>query len=182
MLTNAHCTEETWKLSALSLHRTPIKTLKRVSGQLRGLLRRHHSTDPEPSERHNLLIVDDEESICSSMKDYFSHTGFAVDTAVDIDEAERLIEAGKYEVLIQDIRMGIMRDFSGMEVIKFARTRRPEMRIVVLTAHGTREVENEARFLGVDAFLRKPQPLAHVAHVVRGLLAASGQRIPSDSH
>ena len=161
----------------LFLYRTPIKTLKRVSGRLRGLLRRQfHATDiPESSEPPNLLIVDDEESICFSMKDYFSHTGFAVDTALDIDEAERLIDVGHYEVLIQDIRMGIKRDFAGMEVIKFARTHRPDMRIVVLTAHGTREVENEARDLGVDAFLRKPQPLSQIAQVVRGLVQSRKQ-------
>ena len=115
------------------------------------------------------------------MKDYFSHSGFAVDTAIDIDEAERLIDAGNYEVLIQDIRMGIKRDFAGMEVIKFARTHRPDMRIVVLTAHGTREIENEARDLGVDAFLRKPQPLSQVAHVVRDLVQSQRQGA-SDFH
>ena len=167
----------------LLLYRTPIKTLRRVSGQLRELLRRHHhATDiPESLAPPNLLIVDDEESICFSMKEYFSHTGFAVDTALDIDEAERLIDAGHYEVLIQDIRMGIKRDFTGMEVIKFARTHRPDMRIVVLTAHGTREVEHEARDLGVDAFLRKPQPLSQVAQVVRDLVQSRRQRA-SESH
>jgi DNA-binding response OmpR family regulator len=125
------------------------------------------------------LIVDDEESICFSMKDYFSHSGFTVDTALDIDEAERLIDAGHYEVLIQDIRMGVRRDFTGMEVIKFARTHRPNMRIVVLTAHGSREVENEARDLGVDAFLRKPQPLSQVAQVVRGLVESPPRTAPT---
>ena len=166
-----------------SLYRTPIKTLKRVSGQLRELLRRHHATNiPESSERHNLLIVDDEESICFSLKEYFSHTGFAVDTALDIQDAERLIDEGKYEVLIQDIRMGISRDFTGMEVIKFARTHRPEMRIVVLTAHGTREVENEARLLGVDAFLRKPQPLSQLAQVVQNLIESPRRTPASQLH
>ena len=166
----------------LSLYRTPIKTLRRVSGQLRELLRRHHhATDiPEPSEPPNLLIVDDEESICFSMKEYFSHTGFAVDTAVDIEDAERLIGDGKYAVLIQDIRMGISRDFGGMEVIKFARTHRPEMGIVVLTAHGSREIENEARVLGVDAFLRKPQPLSQIAQVVQSLIES--RRRTASSH
>ena len=158
-----------------SLYRKPIKTLKRVSGRLRGFLRRHHSADTAESHEPHLLIVDDEESICFSMKDYFSHSGFTVDTALDIDEAERLIDAGDYEVLIQDIRMGVRRDFTGIEVIKFARAHRPNMRIVVLTAHGSREVENEARDLGVDAFLRKPQPLSQVAQVVRGLVESRRQ-------
>ena len=116
--------------------------------------------------------MDDEKSICLSLKEYFSLTGYAVDTAADVEDAERLIDAGRYELLIQDIRMGVKEDFGGFQIIKFARAHRPKMRIVVLTAHGTREVENEARTLGVDAFLRKPQSLARLAEVVRGLIAS----------
>jgi two-component system, NtrC family, response regulator GlrR len=151
----------------------PFKTLRRVSGQLRGRLRRDRPTAlPESSEPLSLLIVDDEKSICLSLKEYFAHTGYAVDTAADVDDAERLIDTGHHELLIQDIRMGVTEDFGGLQIIKFARTHRPGMRIVVLTAHGTGDVENEARVLGVDAFLRKPQPLARLAEVVRGLIAS----------
>ena len=154
-------------------YRAPFKTLKRVSGQLRGRLRGDHETNlPESAEPLNLLIVDDEKSICLSLKEYFSLTGYAVDTAADVEDAERLIDAGRYELLIQDIRMGVKEDFGGLQIIKFARAHRPKMLIVVLTAHGTHEVENEARTLGVDAFLRKPQSLARLAEVVRGLIAS----------
>jgi len=153
-------------------YRAPFKTLRRVSGQLRGRLRRDQESDlPESSKPLNLLIVDDEKSICMSLKEYFSHTGYVVDTAAEVEDAERLIDTGHYELLIQDIRMGVTEDFGGLQIIKFARTHRPDMRIVVLTAHGTGEVESEARVLGVDAFLRKPQPLARLAEVVRGVIA-----------
>lgn len=67
--------------------------------------------------------------------------------------------------------MGVKEDFGGLQIIKFARKHRPNMPIVVLTAHGTHDVEEQARGLGVDAFLRKPQPLARLAEVVRGLIA-----------
>ena len=161
-----------------SLYAARFKALRRVSGQLRGRLTRHQETDtPEPPETLNLLIVDDEQSICSTLKEYFSHVGFGVDTAIEISDAERLIATGKYEVLIQDIRMGSTKDLGGIQVIKFARTHRPAMRIVVLTAHGTHEVETEARVLGVDAFLSKPQPLSQLAHVVRTLV---GSRKPAN--
>lgn len=153
-------------------YRAPFKILRRVSGQLRGRLRRDQTDLPETSEPLSLLIVDDEKSICLSLKDYFSHTGYAVDTAADVEDAERLIDTGHYELLIQDIRMRSTKDLGGIQVIKFARTHRPAMRIVVLTAHGTQEVENEARVLGVDAFLSKPQPLSQLAQVVRTLVGS----------
>jgi DNA-binding response OmpR family regulator len=52
--------------------------------------------DDSPQEEPRiprLLVVDDEESICFSMSEYFSLHGFEVDTAREIDEAEKLVEA-----------------------------------------------------------------------------------------
>jgi DNA-binding NtrC family response regulator len=104
------------------------------------------------------------------MKEYFSHNGFIVDTAKEIEEAEQLLAKGTYKVLIQDLRMGPTQDADGLEIVRLTHEQHPETRIVVLTAYGTPEVENEAKALGADAFLRKPQPLSQVAQVVRGLI------------
>jgi DNA-binding NtrC family response regulator len=118
----------------------------------------------------HLLVVDDEESICFSMKEYFSHNGFVVDTAKDIEEAEKLISSSSYKVIIQDLRMGTGRDQDGLQIVRIAHERSPDTRIVILTAYGSSEIEDEARRSGADAFLRKPQPLSQVAQVVRGLI------------
>jgi DNA-binding NtrC family response regulator len=151
-----------------------LETLRRVSGRLRKLF---HGQDSVPQNAPHLLVVDDEESICFSMKEYFSHNGFIVDTARDVEEAERLISQGTYKVIIQDLRMGPTRDHDGLQVVRIAHSRSPETRIVILTAFGSSEIEDEARLLGADAFLRKPQPLSQVAQVVRGLIE-SPRRTP----
>jgi DNA-binding NtrC family response regulator len=154
--------------------RGPLQTLKRVSGRLRKFF---HGHDSVPRSAPRLLVVDDEESICFSMKEYFSHNGFIVDTASDVEEAERLIAQGSYKVIIQDLRMGPSRDHDGLRIVRMVHSRNPETRIVILTAYGSSEIEDEARLLGADAFLRKPQPLSQVAQVVRGLIE-SPRRTP----
>jgi DNA-binding NtrC family response regulator len=144
-----------------------LQALKRVSGGLRKLFGKHDSgTEDAP----HLLVVDDEESICFSLKEYFSHNGFIVDTAREVEEAERLISKSNYKVVIQDLRMGAQKDFEGLRVVRTVHKQSPETRIIILTAYGSAEIEDEARFLGADAFLRKPQPLSQVAQVVRGLI------------
>ena len=65
-----------------------------------------------------LLVVDDEESICFSMSEYFSLQGYKVDTARELEEAERLIEATDYKVVIQDLRLGATRNPDGLEIIR----------------------------------------------------------------
>jgi DNA-binding NtrC family response regulator len=117
-----------------------------------------------------LLIVDDEESICFSMSEYFSLQGYKVDTASEIEEAEKLLRATNYKVVIQDLRLTITNNQNGLDMIKMIREHDPQTRIVVLTAYGSPEIEDEARRNGADAFLRKPKPLSQVAQVVQGLL------------
>ena len=147
--------------------------LKTVSGRLRELLRGRGKTsahDGRKSERRNLLVVDDEESICFSMREYFSQHGFHVDTAHEMEEAEGLIKATDYKVIIQDLRLGLTRHPDGLELIRLVHKSNPETRIVVLTSYGSKEVEEEARRAGADAFLRKPKPLSQVAQVIQGLM------------
>ena len=117
-----------------------------------------------------LLVVDDEESICFSMSEYFSLQGYKVDTARELDEAEKLIQTTDYRVVIQDLRLGTTRNPDGLDIIKQVHERNPLTRIIVLTAYGSAEMEDEARRRGADAFLRKPKPLSQVAQVVQGLI------------
>ena len=144
--------------------------LKKVSGRLLRMLSGSDAAVREEKPMPRLLVVDDEESICFSMSEYFSLQGYKVDTARDIDEAERLIDTSEYKVVIQDLRLGTTRNPDGLEIIKRVNERNPLTRIIVLTAYGSAEMEDEARRRGADAFLRKPKPLSQVAQVVQGLI------------
>ena len=117
-----------------------------------------------------LLIVDDEESICFSMSEYFSLQGYKVDTASELEEAEKLLDATNYKVVIQDLRLTMTTNQDGLDMIRLIKEHDPQTRIVVLTAYGSAEIEDEARRCGADAFLRKPKPLSQVAQVVQGLI------------
>lgn len=152
--------------------------LKRVSGRLKQIFRGRAqiAQDPVAPGSRNLLVVDDEESICFSMREYFSQHGFNVDTAREMEEAEGLIKATEYRVIIQDLRLGQARRPDGIDIIKLVHQRNPDTRIVVLTSYGTPEAEAEARNAGADAFLRKPKPLSQVAQVVQGLIESPRAR------
>ena len=151
--------------------------LKTVSGRLRELFRgREQNSQNAERVPRKLLVVDDEESICFSMSEYFSQQGYKVDTAREMEEAEGLLKHTEYKVIIQDLRLGAARHPDGIEIIKMVHQRNPDTRIVVLTSYGSAEVEAEARSAGADAFLRKPKPLSQVAQVVQGLIESPRSR------
>jgi DNA-binding NtrC family response regulator len=147
-------------------------TLKNVSGKLRQMWNGRDVSTSKEALMPRLLVVDDEESICFSMSEYFSLHGYRVDTARELEEAEKLIEATEYKAVIQDLRLTTTRNPDGLDIIKMIRSQNPQTRIIVLTAYGSSEMEDEARRCGADAFLRKPKPLSQVAQVVQGLLEA----------
>ena|SRR5258705_6422345 len=154
-----------------------LEHLKTVSGRLTRLLRGSDRLAPKDPALPHLLVIDDEESIRFSMSEYFSQHGFRVDTARELEEAEKLIETTNYHVLIQDLRLGFTNHSDGLEIIKLIHRRYPETRIVVLTSYGSTEIEAEARRAGADAFLQKPKPLSQVAQVVQGLIESPRKRV-----
>ena len=143
-----------------------FQTIKRVTGRLTRLLHfKNKSADPV----RRMLVVEDEQAICFSISEYFTHQGFEVETASEIEQAESLIRDSTYEVIIQDLRLDINKNIAGLEIIRFVQHHSPDTKVIVLTAYGSEEVEKEARQSGAAAFLRKPQRLSQVALVVNGL-------------
>lgn len=120
-----------------------------------------------------ILVVDDEESICLAMKDYLEHGGFDVDSAGDRATAEALLAAGRYAVVIADLRLSAADASGGLRLLRRVRESSPQTRTVLLTAYGSPEAKAEARRMGVDALLAKAAGLREVASVVRGLLATA---------
>ena len=129
-----------------------------------------YERSPGETATPHLLVVDDEESICFSMSEYFSLHGYKVDTASEVEEAEKLLGATNYKVVIQDLRLTMTSSHDGLDMIRLIKEHNPQTRIVVLTAYGSPEIEDEARRCGADAFLRKPKPLSQVAQIVQGLI------------
>jgi CheY-like chemotaxis protein len=97
-----------------------------------------------------LLVVDDEESICFSMSEYFSLQGYKVDTASEIEEAEKLLGSTEYKVVIQDLRLTMTNNQDGLGIIRLIREHNPQTRIIVLTAYGSAGVPLRMLFQNVS--------------------------------
>jgi len=121
------------------------------------------STRAEPATtlRRSVLLVDDEETILFALEDYLSAAGWDVATARGRAAAERLLDERSFSAAVVDLRLSVADEggAEGLELARSIRERRPEARVLVLTAYGSRELEEAAQGLGVVAWLQKPQPL-----------------------
>jgi CheY-like chemotaxis protein len=116
-----------------------------------------------------ILIVDDEPAVLFSMEEYFTLLGYTVDCAKQVSEAASLLGKTAYAFVIADLRLNGNEE--GFDVIRIARDRSPAAKLVLLTAYGSPEVEEKAASFGVHICLCKPQPLKHIADILRSLAA-----------
>jgi DNA-binding NtrC family response regulator len=120
----------------------------------------------------HILIVDDEESILFAMQEYFTALGYHVDCARELEDAKALLARTSYAVAISDLRLTGKPGTEGLALLDYIRQHHPTTRVIILTAYGLPETEQEARRRGAEAFLHKRLSLAEVAQVVAALLAS----------
>ena len=87
---------ELWFVLVCPVKQSRFGTLKKVSGRLKQMWLGRDEKSLREMPMPRLLVVDDEESICFSMSEYFSLQGYKVDTASEVEEAEKLLGATTY--------------------------------------------------------------------------------------
>lgn len=119
---------------------------------------------------YRMLVVEDEPTALSALRKYFSREGYRVDYAREIEEAEAMVLTSTYDVVIADLRLSFNYFAEGLEILRFVRHHSRATKVVILTAHGSPEIQRSARALGAGAFLQKPTPLPEIAETVSRLL------------
>jgi len=100
-----------------------------------------------------VLIVDDERNIRLTLSQSLEPLGLEIDTAVNGEEALDKLKERDFGLILLDLKMPGM---DGMEVLRQVSEIRPEIRIIIITAHGTIDSAVEAMKLGAVDFIQKP--------------------------
>jgi TonB family protein len=133
------------------------------------------------NEVKRILLVDDEDAVLIPMRRYFRNLGYAVDAAKEPEEAEALLDHGRYHLVILDLRLSPFGN-EGLKVLRELRHHRNGTSVIVLSACVSPEAEEEAVRLGADAVLRKPQRLADLAQLAIALIGATSDLRPKRVH
>jgi len=112
-----------------------------------------------------VLVVDDEESMCSLIQDDLQRRGLDVIVATEPETAIQRLESMDIDTVITDL---IMPSMSGIELCRSVVDSHPDVPVIVLTAFGSLETATEAIRAGAFDFVTKP--------VERDLLAIAVER------
>jgi DNA-binding NtrC family response regulator len=101
-----------------------------------------------------MLLVDDDESIRTSMEYYFRNKT-AVFNAVESAELgmEIIRDMGQMDIVIVDYKLPGRNGLSFLEIVK---KKWPNALTILITAHSSAELKSKAIKIGVNAFIQKP--------------------------
>jgi two-component system, NtrC family, response regulator AtoC len=116
---------------------------------------------------NTVLIVDDEQVLAGAMSDYLGRHGYAVDIESSGEEALKIIDREPPDIVVLDYRLPRM---DGLEVLRRIKEARPEVEVIILTAHGSVEGAVEAMKVGAFDYLSKPLDLEELRLVVNKAL------------
>lgn len=114
-----------------------------------------------------ILIVDDEEDLCTILDNSLSQDGYRVLTAFNGTMALQLVKKEEPDLVLLDIKMPGM---NGVEVLRRIRKMKKETVVIMFTAHGTLETARRAMELGAYDYVTKPIDLFFLKSLVREVL------------
>lgn len=104
-------------------------------------------------QRHDLLIIDDEENMRHMLESLLSRSGYRIDSAASGPMALQLIEAKSYDFILCDIKMPEM---DGLEFLRRGRAALEQSTVIMMSAYGSVDRALEAMQEGAYDFISKP--------------------------
>ncbi len=114
-----------------------------------------------------ILVVDDEQAICTSLKEILEEEGYTAFIAYTASEAQQLFNEG-VDLVLLDIKLG--NDENGIDMLKKFKAQKPHIPIIMISGHGTVALTAKAFKLGAHEFMEKPLRLIQVRACVRNAL------------
>lgn len=114
--------------------------------------------------KNNILIVDDEKNIRSSLKGVLEDEGFKVDAVASGEACLEMLQKKEFDLVLLDVWLPAM---DGMEALRRIKETNESIAVVMISGHGTIETAVKCTKLGAFDFIEKPLSIDKLMLVVR---------------
>jgi len=121
-----------------------------------------------------VLIVDDEEIARISLAEILRLEGFDIQTASGGQTAVELLHSEHFDVMVLDLKMPGM---SGIDVLKAIVDTLPDLKVIVLTAHGSMDTAIQALRFRVHDYMLKPVLPSQIVDCIESALVSRASLI-----
>lgn len=117
--------------------------------------------------RGRILVVDDEESIRTTLRQILEDEGYSVTVCEDGETALKLLDKGDFEIVLLDVWLPGM---DGIQVMEEMNKQRRTEEVLMISGHGTIDTAVRATRVGAYDFIEKPLSLERVLVGVQNAL------------
>jgi excisionase family DNA binding protein len=114
-----------------------------------------------------ILVIDDDETICSLFRDILEGAGYFVMTTNWSSAGLELVKNQDYDLVFLDLKMPEM---DGPELFRQIRLARPELPVTIITAYPDSDLMMSALAHGPLGVMRKPFVVSDILSAVRNYL------------
>jgi PAS domain S-box-containing protein len=130
---------------------------------------------PEESRVPRILVLDDEEAICSLVSMALDSMGFDVTEALSVAPAlqacEDAVREGRpYDLVISDL--SLPGEIDGIDAVNRLRSIHPKIQAIVSTGYSSHPIMGDCKRHGFAAAIAKPYDLGKLSRVVREVLGS----------
>ncbi|MFH1220648.1 MAG: response regulator [Candidatus Eisenbacteria bacterium] len=120
-------------------------------------------------DRRRILVVDDQESMRSLLKDMLEVIGYEVALAEGGEEALRLMQASQFDLVLTDLNMPGM---DGTALLRAIKANKAELPVVIITGYGTFHTEKRVMREGANGYISKPCTLTKIESTLSSVFSA----------
>ncbi len=119
------------------------------------------------SREKKILIVDDNPHMCNLLADILEIFNYQGIKAKDGEEALVFLKKDNYDMVITDLRMP---NLGGMDLLKTIKDEKPSLPVVVITAFGKSDTQQDVLAAKADGYLAKPFKVDEIEELLKKLL------------
>lgn len=110
-----------------------------------------------------VLLVDDEEELVKALAERLEIRGIMADVALNGEQGLQRVTYNTPDVMVLDLKMpGI----DGIEVLRRVKKSHPQIRVIILTGHGSERDRVVAERIGAFDYLQKPVDIQVLVEVL----------------
>ncbi len=111
----------------------------------------------------NILTIEDDAAVAATLREIIESWGHSVETSKSGKNALQKVIKKMFDLVLLDI---FLPDINGVELIQKLKEVWPEIRIITMTGHNSRELGIEVRKQGIIYYMIKPVNTQNLKEIV----------------
>ncbi len=111
------------------------------------------------SKSANILVIDDNESLCQTLKHIFKREGYGTCVARTGTEALQLMEEERFDIALLDVRLP---DYDGTELLRQIERMQSDIPIIMITGYASFDSAIKSLNTNAVAYMTKPLDIEHL--------------------